>query len=88
MDQRIEVRLQPRAPSDEIAGWRGGRLVIRVTAPPVDDRANAALCKLIAKRAGVPRSAVRVVVGLRSRDKVVEVSDLDTLPVELRPVGG
>ena len=88
MEQRIDVRLQPRAPRDEIAGWRGGRLVVRVTAPPVDDRANAALCKLIAKRAGVPRSAVAVVVGLRSRDKVVEISGLDDLPAELRSVAG
>jgi uncharacterized protein (TIGR00251 family) len=88
VDQRIEVRLQPRAPRDEIVGWRGGRLVVRVTAPPVDDRANLALCRLIAKRAGVPRSAVRVATGRRSRDKVVEVRGLDALPAELRPVEG
>jgi uncharacterized protein (TIGR00251 family) len=88
VDQRIEVRLQPRAPRDEIVGWRGGRLVVRVTAPPVDDRANLALCRLIAKRAGVPRSAVRVAAGLRSRDKVVEVCGLDALPAGLRPVEG
>ena len=78
--ERIAVRLQPRAPRDEIVGWRGGRLVIRVTAPPVEDRANAALCRLIAKRAGVPRSAVDVVAGARSRDKVVEVSGLEEPP--------
>jgi uncharacterized protein len=86
--QRIEVRLQPRAARDEIAGWRGGRLLVRVSAPPVDDRANAALCKLIAKRAGVARSAVRVTAGMRSRDKVVEVSGLDALPADLRSAAG
>ena len=80
MAERIEVRLQPRAPRDEIVGQRGGRLVVRVTAPPVDDRANVALCRLIAKRAGVARSRVRVVTGLRSRDKVVEISGLGELP--------
>ena len=80
MDRRIEVRVTPRAPRDEIAGWRAGRLRVRVTAPPVDDRANAAVCKLIAKRAGVPRSAVSVVAGGRSRDKVVEISGLGALP--------
>jgi uncharacterized protein (TIGR00251 family) len=85
---RIDVRVQPRASRDEIAGWRGGRLVVRVTAPPVEDRANVAVSKLIAKRAGVPRSAVRVVAGQRSRDKVVEVSGLETLPAELRPEAG
>ena len=80
MGRRIEVRVQPRAPRDEIVGERGGRLVVRVTAPPVDDRANAAVCKLIAKRAGVPRSAVSVVAGARSRDKVVEITGLDAPP--------
>jgi uncharacterized protein (TIGR00251 family) len=75
--QRIEVRLQPRAPRDEIIGRRGGRLVVRVTAPPIDDRANVALCRLIAKREGVARSRVRVVAGMRSRDKVVEISGPD-----------
>jgi uncharacterized protein (TIGR00251 family) len=78
--ERIDVRVQPRAPRNEIAGWRGDRLVVRVTAPPVDDRANVAVCRLIAKRAGVPRSAVRVVIGARSRDKVVEVAGLDSVP--------
>lgn len=70
---RIAVRLQPRARRDEVAGVRGDAVVIRVTAPPVDGRANAALCAFVAKRAGVPKSAVRIVVGAGARDKVVEV---------------
>jgi uncharacterized protein YggU (UPF0235/DUF167 family) len=47
--------------------------VIRVTAPPVDGKANDALCRLIAKRAGVAPSRVRVTKGHTARDKVVEV---------------
>jgi uncharacterized protein YggU (UPF0235/DUF167 family) len=47
--------------------------VVRVTAPPVDGKANAALCALVAERAGVPPSRVSVVRGLSSRDKVVRV---------------
>jgi uncharacterized protein (TIGR00251 family) len=78
--ERIAVRLQPRASREDVVGWRAGRLFVRVTAPPVDGRANKALCRLIAKRAGVPRSAVRVVAGERSRDKVVEVIGLEQLP--------
>jgi uncharacterized protein (TIGR00251 family) len=70
---RLDVRLQPRASRDEVAGRRNGRLLVRVTAPPVDDRANRALLKLIAKEFGVPRSAVRIVSGVRSRDKVLEI---------------
>jgi uncharacterized protein (TIGR00251 family) len=73
---RIAVRLQPRARRDEVAGVRGDAVVIRVTAPPVDGRANTALCAFVAKRAGVPKSAVRIVVGASARDKVVEVRGL------------
>ncbi|MBJ7332931.1 MAG: DUF167 domain-containing protein [Solirubrobacteraceae bacterium] len=69
---RIAVRLQPRARRDEVVGVRGDAIVIRVTAPPVDGRANAALCAFVAKRARVPKSAVRVAIGAGARDKVVE----------------
>jgi uncharacterized protein (TIGR00251 family) len=71
------VRLQPRARRDEIAGVREGRTVVRVTAPPVDGRANAALVKLIAKSAGVAKGRVSIVRGERSRDKLVRVEGLD-----------
>jgi uncharacterized protein (TIGR00251 family) len=69
----LAVRLQPRAKREEIVGQRGDALVIRVTAPPVDGKANAALCALVAERAGVAKSAVSVVHGHTSRDKVIRV---------------
>jgi uncharacterized protein (TIGR00251 family) len=74
---RIAVRLQPRGGRNEIVGMREETLVVRVAAPPVDGRANAALCKLIAQRAGVPRTSVTLVAGERSRDKLIEVHGLD-----------
>jgi uncharacterized protein (TIGR00251 family) len=67
------VRVQPRASRDEIAGEYQDGLKIRLTAPPVDDRANEALCKLLATRLKVPLSAVRIASGERSRTKRVEV---------------
>jgi uncharacterized protein len=73
----LAVRLQPRARRDEIVGERNGVLVVRVTAPPVDGRANAALCRLIAKAVGVAPSKVEIVRGHGSRDKVVRVADVD-----------
>jgi uncharacterized protein (TIGR00251 family) len=67
------VRVQPRASRDEIAGeWQDG-LKIRLTAPPVDDRANDALRRLLAARLKVPLAAVRIVAGEHSRSKRVEV---------------
>ena len=81
----LSVRLQPRARRDEIVGERGGAVVIRVTAPPVDGKANEALCRLIAKACGVPPSQVSVVRGHSTRDKVVRVEgvEVDALRREL-----
>jgi uncharacterized protein len=67
------VRVQPRASRDAIAGEYQGGLKIRLTAPPVDDRANEALRKLLAARLKVPLSAVRIASGERSRTKRVEI---------------
>lgn len=74
----LRVRLQPRAKRDEIVGVRGGALVVRVTAPPVDGKANAALCKLLAKALGVAPSTVAVIRGQSARDKVVRVDAVET----------
>jgi uncharacterized protein (TIGR00251 family) len=75
-EARIQVHVRPRASRDELLGMRDGVLVARVSAPPVEGRANDALCKLIARAAGVARSRVTVVRGERSREKVVSVQGL------------
>jgi uncharacterized protein (TIGR00251 family) len=67
------VRVQPRASRDEIAGkWQEG-LKVRLTAPPVDDRANEALRRFLAASLKVPLAAVRIAAGERTRTKRVEV---------------
>ena len=73
----IRVRVTARASRDELAGLRDGVLQVRVTAPPVDGKANQAVCRLVAKAVGVGRTSVSVVRGERSRDKVVRVEGLD-----------
>ena len=77
----IAVRVQPRARRTEIAGERGNAIVIRVTAPPVDGKANSAVCALVAKAAGVAPSRVRVVRGESSRDKVLRVEGVSEAAV-------
>ena len=72
------VRVQPRASRDEIVGEYLDGLKIRLTAPPIDDRANEALCKLLATRLKVPLAAVRIASGERSRTKRVEVLGVTT----------
>jgi uncharacterized protein (TIGR00251 family) len=69
----VAIRLQPRSKRNEVVGERGDAIVIRVTAPPVDGKANAALCAFVAKAVGVSGSSVEVVRGQTSRDKLVRV---------------
>ena len=76
--------MQPRARTTEITGERAGAVVVRVAAPPVDGRANVAVCALVAERAGVPRSAVSVLRGAGSRDKVLEVRGVEAAELRSR----
>lgn len=70
---RIEVFVQPRAARTELAGLHDGHPKIRVAAPPVDGAANAALIEFIARRLNIAKRHVRVVGGLASRRKIVEI---------------
>ncbi len=72
----VRVRLQPRARRDEIVGERAGALLVRVSAPPLEGRANDALCRLLAKAAGVAPGRASVVKGASARDKVVRLEGL------------
>jgi len=73
----LRVRVTARASRDELAGLRDGVLHVRVSAPPVDGKANQAVCKLIARALGVGRTSVTVVKGERSRDKVVRIDGVE-----------
>jgi uncharacterized protein len=77
----LRVRVQPRAKRAEVAGERDGVLIVRVTAPPIEGRANSAACKLIAEQLGVAPSRVRVKRGVAARDKVIEVEGADQAAV-------
>ena len=72
----FEVRVQPRASREEIAGEYQGALKIRLTAPAVEDRANKALCRFLAERLNVPLSAVKILSGEKSRAKRVRVQGI------------
>jgi uncharacterized protein (TIGR00251 family) len=71
---RIAVRVMPRSPRNGIDGVRDGRLVVRVTAPPVDDAANEAVVTLLASTLALPRHAVRIVAGAAARNKTVAIA--------------
>ena len=78
---RLSVHVTPRAAHDEVVGWRGAELVVRVTAPPDGGKANEAVCRTLSDALHVPKSAVRIVRGHSARHKSIEI-DADAYMVE------
>lgn len=78
----LSLHIQPGAKKTEIAGLHGEALKIRLAAPPVDGKANAALIAFLAKTCGVPKSAVELVSGDSSRTKRVRLTGVDAATVE------
>jgi len=70
----LDIRVIPRASRSAIAGTRDGALLVRLNAPPVDGAANAELIDLVAKVLGVPKRAVTLISGERSRQKRILVA--------------
>ena len=71
---RFGVRVKPKARADRVGGaWADGSLVVEVQAAAVDGRANTAVVAALAAAFAVPRSAVSIVTGARSRTKVVAI---------------
>ena len=81
---RIDLRVIPRSPRTEIDGVRDGRLLLRVTAPPVDDAANDAVVETLARVLDVPKRSIRIVNGATSRNKTVEVAGMNGAAVLAR----
>jgi uncharacterized protein len=69
----VAVRVQPRASRDEVVGEMDGALKVRLQAPAVENRANEALCEYLAALLKMPKSAVRILSGDRSRIKRLEI---------------
>lgn len=78
----FSVRVAPRASRDSIEGEFSGALKVRLTAPPVDDRANDALRRLLAARLDLPVSAVRIVSGTKNRLKVISIAGVTAAQIQ------
>ena len=76
------VRVVPRSSRNQIVGVEGGALRVKLTAPPVEGAANAALLELIAEWLGVRRSAVSIVGGDKARNKLVRVNGVTRKDIE------
>ena len=70
----LTLHIQPGAKRTEFVGLHGEAVKVRLAAPPVDGKANAALCAFLADFCGVPKSAVTLISGETSRAKRVHVA--------------
>lgn len=80
----LELKTIPNAPRDEIAGWLGDALKVKVHAPALEGRANDALLEFLADKLGVHRRDVTLVRGDKSRHKVVRIAGLTLAEVKAR----
>lgn len=72
----LQVHLQPGASRNQVVGTRSGVLRVRVTSPPLENRANRQLMEFLAELLGLPKSSVELVSGSRTRLKTVAIKGL------------
>ncbi len=80
----LAIKAIPNAPRNEVVGWLGDALKVKVHAPPLDGRANDELCAFLAAEFGLPRRAVSVLRGDTSRQKVVRIDGLSLAEVKAK----
>ena len=81
----LAVRVTPRSSRNEISEvLNDGTVKVRLTAPPVEGKANAALVAFLAEVIGVPPSSIEIVAGETGRDKLVSILDMDPATVHQR----
>jgi hypothetical protein len=78
---RLEVRVQPRSSRNQVVGEQAGTLKVKLTAPPVDGEANAALVDFLSSCLKIPRKDINIIKGETSRHKIVEIMGIS--PEEL-----
>jgi uncharacterized protein (TIGR00251 family) len=79
----LSLHIQPGAKRSEVAGLHGDSLRVRIAAPAVDDKANAALLAYLADRFDVPKRNVTLLSGERSREKRVQIVGTGVDPASL-----
>lgn len=80
----LSIKAIPNAPRSEVVGWLGEALKVKVHAPPVEGRANEALCEFLAGELGLPRRAVTVLRGDTSRQKTLRIDGLTLADVQAK----
>jgi uncharacterized protein (TIGR00251 family) len=78
----LKVRVIPNAKKTEFSGYREGELVLRLNAPALEGRANKAAIDFVSRYFAVPRSAVSLVSGEKSRHKIFQIVGLESIDLE------
>jgi hypothetical protein len=84
MSATLELKVIPNAPRNELAGWLGPVLKVKVHAPALEGRANDELLDFLAATLRVPRRDVTLLRGDKSRRKVVKIASLDAATLQAR----
>jgi len=80
----LAIKAVPNAPRSAVVGWLGDALKIKIHAPALDGRANDALCEFLADELGLPRRAVTLAQGDKSRQKLVRIAGLTLVEVRAK----
>jgi hypothetical protein len=80
----LAIKAVPNAPRSAIVGWLGDALKIKIHAPALEGRANDALCEFLADELGLPRRAVTLAQGDKSRQKLVRIAGLTLASVKAK----
>jgi len=83
----LQLHIQPGAKQNSIAGLHGGRLKVKIHAPPVDGKANAELIDFMADCFETSKSSISVLQGALGRDKTLCIANVRLIPAELAMLG-
>jgi uncharacterized protein (TIGR00251 family) len=83
----LELKIIPNAPRNEVVGWLGAALKVKVHAPALEGRANDELLAFLAEKLGLPRRSITLLRGDKSRQKVVRIAGLEAIELKSRLTG-
>ena len=75
-DTLLKIYLQPKSSNNEVVGPYRDGIKVKVTAPPIEGKANEALIRFLAKKFGIPPSCIEILKGHHSREKTLKISGL------------
>jgi uncharacterized protein (TIGR00251 family) len=81
---RLSLKVVPKSSRNAVDGWMDDSLKVCVIAQPERGKANAAVIETLTQALGIPRDAVRIVAGEKSRRKIVDLDGLDEAEVRRR----